>query len=138
METVEKSQKVRHLNVEEGLSKSLHKLVLYSVKIIPIVISGIYILNTVLSYFGIDWPGFSYIVTFLFIGFMYLSSIAFKFCLWHRVFIHYIFLTLILNIIDYHWGIPLSDRGLFLMYMTLTGIVLFGALWAKLKCTNKN
>lgn len=138
METVEKSQKVRHLNVEEGLSKSLHKLVLYSVKIIPIVISGIYILNTVLSYFGIDWPGFSYIVTFLFIGFMYLSSIAFKFCLWHRVFIHYIFLTLILNIIDYHWGIPLSDRGLFLMYMTLTGIALFGALWAKLKCTNKN
>lgn len=138
METVEKSQKVRHSNVEEGLSKSLHKLVLYSVKIIPIVISGIYILNTVLSYFGIDWPGFSYIVTFLFIGFMYLSSIAFKFCLWHRVFIHYIFLTLILNIIDYHWGIPLSDRGLFLMYMTLTGIALFGALLAKLKCTNKN
>ena len=117
-------------NVEGNLrNRFLSKAVLYSVKVFPILISGIYVLNTILSYCGIDWEGFSYIVQFLFIGFMYCASLRFKFCIYHRVFIHYILLTLILNIIDYHWGIPLSDRNLFLMYMIITGITLFVALY---------
>ena len=122
-------------NAEVGLnSRTLHKFVLYSVKVIPMLIAGIYVLNTVLSFYDIDWPGFSYIVTLLFIGFIYLASFAFKFCKWHRMFIHYILLTLILNIIDYHWGIPISDRNLFLMYMIITGIFLFAILWLWRKC----
>lgn len=100
----------------EALDKRLYKIVLYSLKIIPMVIAGIYVLNTILSYFYIDLPVFSYIVQFLFIGFIYSTSLAFKFCAWHRVFIHYIFITLLLNIIDYHWGLPLSNRGLLLLY----------------------
>lgn len=119
--------------VEKSKSKFAQKLMLYSVRIIPMVITGIYILNTVFSYYGIDWEGFSYIVQFLFIGFMYLASFAFKFCRWHRMFIHYIFLISILNIVDYHWGIPLSDRNLFLMYMVLTGVCLFLVLWFRMK-----
>lgn len=120
-----------HLTNAEGnlRNRFLSKVVLYSVKVFPILISGIYVLNTILSYCGIDWEGFSYIVQFLFIGFMYCASLRFKFCIYHRVFIHYILLTLILNIIDYHWGIPLSDRNLFLMYMIITGITLFVALY---------
>ena len=57
-----------------GKSRSLHRAVLISEKIIPMLICGIYVLNTVLSYCGIDWEGFSYIVQFLFIGFIYLVS----------------------------------------------------------------
>lgn len=110
-------------------SRYLYKTMLGSVRVIPILISGIYVLNTALSYFGIDWEGFSYIVQFLFIGFTYISSLTLRFCRYHRVFIHYIALTLVLNIIDYHWGLPLSDRNLFLMYMIITGIALFAALY---------
>lgn len=117
-------------------SKILYKMILLSVKYIPILISGIYLLNTVLSYYGIDWEGFSYIVQFLFIGFMYLSALGFKFCAYHRVFIHYIAVILVLNIIDYHWGIMLSDRSLFLMYLIITGIALFVALYLHQKCKN--
>jgi hypothetical protein len=137
MEVAEKSLKERRIptNAEVSLnSRTLHKFVLYSVKVIPMLIAGIYVLNTVLSFYDIDWPGFSYIVTFLFIGFIYLASFAFKFCKWHRMFIHYILLTLILNIIDYHWGIPISNRNLFLMYMIITGIFLFVILWLWRKC----
>ena len=98
------------MDVEGNLNKVLYKILLCSVKVIPMIISGIYLLNTVLSYCNIDLPLFSYIVQFLFIGFFYTASYVFKFCAWHRMFIHYILLILILNIIDYHIGIPLSDR----------------------------
>ena len=119
---------------EEGsLNKSLYKIVLYSVKVIPMLVSGIYLLNTVLSYYDIDLELFSYVVQFLFIGLMYISSYAFKFCSWHRMFIHYILIILILNIVDYHVGIPLSDKGMVTLYIIIATICLFIALYLKLK-----
>lgn len=116
--------------VVEGLNgnKTLYKIVLYLVKIVPMLICGIYLLNTILSYYGIDWTGFSYIVQFLFIIGLYLLSVTFRFCAYHRMFIHYVFLTLVLNIIDYHWVIPLSNRGMFILYMIITGVFMFLAL----------
>lgn len=122
----------------ENLNKYLYKAVLYLTKSIPIIISGIYLLNTVLSYMYIDLTIFSYIVQFLFILYMYLTSFAFKFCKWHRVFIHYIFIILVLNIIDYHIGIPLSDRNLFLLYIIITSIALFIAIYYKVNTLHKN
>lgn len=124
--------------MEASLNKALHKIVKYLVKVIPVAISGIYLLNTLLSYYGIDWEGFAYLVQVLFIVFMYLASYDFKFCKWHRMFIHYILLTLVLNIIDYHWRIPLNDRNLFLMYMIITGVFLFIIVKLKLECNKSN
>lgn len=121
------------MDVEENLSKSLYKIVLYLIKIIPIFISGIYLLNTVLSYFNIDLELFSYIVQFLFIGFIYAASYAFRFCVWHRMFIHYILIILILNIIDYHIGIPISDKAMVTLYVIIATVCLFLALYLKFK-----
>ena len=118
---------------EESLNKSLYKIVLYLIKVIPMVISGIYLLNTVLSYFDTDLELFSYLVQFLFIGMMYAISYAFKFCAWHRMFIHYILIILVLNIIDYHIGIPLSDKGMVTLYIIIATVCLFGALYLKFK-----
>lgn len=118
---------------EERLRKSLHRLLLYSVKVVPVVIAGLYVLNTVLSYYDIDLTVLSYVVQYLFILYMYLSSLAFGFCKWHRICIHYVFVVLTLNIIDYHFGIPLSNRELFLLYGIVTGIALFGALYFKFR-----
>lgn len=120
------------------INKAFHRIVLYSVKIVPMLISGIYLLNTVFSYFGIDWEGFTYIIQALFITGLYMLSYAFKFCSYHRMFIHYILITLILNIIDYHYGIPLSNRNLFLMYGIITCVFLFLILYLKFKvCRNR-
>ena len=112
------------MDAEGNLNKALYKILLCSVKVIPMIISGIYLLNTVLSYCNIDLPLFSYIVQFLFIGFFYTASYVFKFCAWHRMFIHYISLILILNIIDYHIGIPLSDRNILASYLVISVVFL--------------
>lgn len=119
--------------VEENLNKHLYRAVLYLTKTIPVIISGIYLINTVLSYMYIDIAALSYIVQFLFILYMYITSFAFKFCKWHRMFIHYILVILILNIIDYHIGIPVSDKGLFLLYIILTSAFLFTIIYYKTK-----
>lgn len=112
------------MDAEGNLNKVLYKILLCSVKVIPMIISGIYLLNTVLSYCNIDLPLFSYIVQFLFIGFFYTASYVFKFCAWHRMFIHYISLILVLNIIDYHIGIPLSDRDILASYLVISVVFL--------------
>lgn len=119
--------------VEESLNKHLYRAVLYLTKTIPVIISGIYLVNTVLSYMYIDIAALSYIVQFLFILYMYITSFAFKFCKWHRMFIHYILVILILNIIDYHIGIPVSDKGLFLLYIIITSAFLFTIIYYKVK-----
>ena len=121
------------MDVEGNLNKVLYKLILYSVKVIPMLISGIYLLNTVLSYCNIDLPLFSYVVQFLFIGFFYIASYAFRFCAWHRMFIHYITLILILNIIDYHIGIPLSDRNILAAYLIISIVFLIITVILKFK-----
>lgn len=118
---------------EESLNKALYRIVLYSAKVIPMIIAGIYFLNTVLSYLYIDIPLLSYIVQFLLIGFLYAVSYAFRFCSWHRMFIHYILIVLIVNIIDYHIGIPISDRSLLLLYFIISAIFMFITLYLKFK-----
>ncbi len=125
--------------VEESLNKSLYKMELYLIKIIPMLFAGLSLLNTILSYFDIDIPLISYIgsVSVLTLMFMYLSSYVFKFCIYHRMFIHYTSLNWVLNIIDYYIGIPISDRGLFIFYMSLTGIFLFLILYLRNEYINK-
>lgn len=118
---------------EERLNKTLYRIELYLIKVIPMILSGIALLNTVLSYLFIDVPLLSYLggVSVLTIVFLYTSSYVFRFCAYHRMFIHYITINWILNIIDYYVGIPLSNKGLFMLYMIITGIALFLILWLK-------
>jgi len=124
---------------ERYTSFVLHKFVLFFLKIIPMLMSAIYLLNTILSYFDIDAPILSFIggVSVLPLIFFYLASYAFRFCAYHRMFLHYIAISWVLNIIDYYWGIPVSDKGLFLLYMVITGIFLFLILYFYLKCRKK-
>lgn len=114
--------------VEASLRNSLYKIELYLVKIIPVCTALIILLNTVLSFWlGMDTPILSYIggVSIFTIVFFYLSSYVFRFCVYHRMVIHYIALNWIINIYDYYIGIPLDDRELFALYMIIAGIFLF-------------
>lgn len=97
------------------------------------LITGIYVLNIILSYFYIDSPLLSFLggTSLCMILFMYLTSVVFRFCVYHRMFIHYILLNWILNIIDYYIGIPLTNRGIFLLCMTILGLFLFFVLYLK-------
>ena len=110
---------------------TLHNLEIKTIKVIPMFLALVAVANTTLSYFDIDWPILSYIggVSILPLIFLYLSSYAFQFCEYHRMFLHYVTLTWILNIIDYYWGIPVSDKNMFLIYMVITGVFLFIVLY---------
>ena len=126
---------------EERLrDKTLYKLELYLLKIIPMLLALIAFLNTVLSYFDIDLVIWSYIgsVSLLPLIFLYMSSYVFRFCEYHRMFLHYVVITNVLNVYDYYVGIPISDRELLVLHMIITGISLFIILYLYVKSTNKS
>lgn len=66
------------------------------------VIALAYLVNTVSSYFGVDIPILASIAGMSLIPliFMYISSYVFKFCEYHRMFLHYIAVNDIINIYE--------------------------------------
>lgn len=123
--------------VEEILiNKTLHKFTILVLKFIPMLLALTSLINTILSCFDIDVPALSYIggVSLLPLIFLYLSSYAFHFCTYHRMFLHYVVVTEGINIIDYYWGFPISDRGMLMLYVVIAGIFLFLILYYHQKC----
>lgn len=127
--------------VEESLrSKALYKIQLYMLKVIPMVMAFICLLNTTLSYFDIDVPVLSYIASnsILTIIFLYLSSYVFRFCAYHRMFMHYTTVTWILNIVDTYIGIPIGDLPYLLIQLIIAGVSLFVILYLYVKHHKQN
>lgn len=116
-------------------NKLLYRMELGLLKILPMLIALIYFINTLLSLFGIDLAILSYIggISFIPLIFMYLSSYVFKFCEYHRMFLHYIVLDNIISIIDLYIGIPVSTKWIILIHIILFGICLFVILYLYLK-----
>ena len=117
------------MGVEENSlrNKSLYKIELYLLKVMPMLIAAIYLINTVLSYYDIILPVLSYIggLSLILLVFMYISSYVFRFCMFHRMFIHYNTLMWLLNIYDMYIGIPVNDRGLLSIYLIITTVFMF-------------
>ena len=123
--------------MEENLrSKTLYKIEIGLLKIIPMVLAGIYLSNTILSYFlDIDLIILSYIggISLLPLMFLYLSSYVFRFCIYHRVFLHYITINELILTLDTHIGLPISDLEYFCLQMSVFGISLFLFLYLYVK-----
>ena len=124
--------------VENLRSKLLYKIELRLLKIIPMILAFTALLNSILSYFNIDLYILSYIggISIFTMVFLYLSSYVFKFCEYHRMFLHYIVVTWIINTIDYYIGIPINDLEYLCLQMIIAGISLFIILLLYYK-TNK-
>jgi hypothetical protein len=112
------------MDVEESLSKVLYKAVIVAIKVIPILIAILFLIRSILSCIDIDVTWLSYIcgMSLIPILFMYLVSYAFKFCSYHRMFLHYIVVNDALNYIDYYIGIPLQYTDLLKMHIIIAGI----------------
>ena len=125
--------------VENLKSKTLYKIELGLLKVIPMILALTALLNSILSYFGIDLYILSYIggVSIFTMLFLYLSSYVFKFCEYHRMFLHYIVSTWIINIIDYYVGIPISDLEYLCLQMIIAGISLFIILYLDVRSHKK-
>lgn len=121
-------------------NKTLYKIFLLILKVIPMVISALFLLNTILSYYYIDASILSMIggVSFFTLLFLYISSYVFKFCNYHRMFIHYISLQWIINLVDYYIGIPINDISFMLLGLTIFGIFLFIILYLYVTTNKKD
>lgn len=120
------------------MNKLMYKLELLSVKYIPILIALIVLLNAILSYFDIYLDALNYIAgtSFLTLIPMYISSYAFKFCEYHRMFIHYILTHKLVLTVDLYIGIPISDLTLLGLNLMVAGVFLFIILYLHQKCKN--
>lgn len=130
------------MGVEENSlrNKSLYKIELYLLKVIPMLLAAIYLINTVLSYYDVIIPVLSYIggLSLIPLVFMYTSSYVFRFCSYHRMFLHYIVVNDLINLTDYYYTLPISDWELFILHMSIAGISLFIILYLYVKSHSKN
>lgn len=124
----------------EHYNKLLYKIELILIKYIPYIISVIYFLNTILSYFNIDVYFLSHlggmsILTFIF---LYISSFVFKFCIYHRLPLYYILLCDLINYYDYYIGIPVNNRELVLIHIILLSIFILLLVYLKFRQHEQN
>lgn len=130
------------MGVEENSlrNRDLYKIELYLLKVMPMLLATIYLVNTVLSYYDIVVLALSYIggLSFIPLVFMYISSYVFRFCSYHRMFLHYIVINDLINLIDYHYTLPISDWELLILHISIAGISLFIILYLYVKGHSKN
>ena len=124
----------------EGSSKRIHKLTIGILKVIPMLLAFTTLLNQILSFFYIDWEILGFIggVSLLPMLFLYVASYCFKFCAYHRIFLHYVVICDIITLYDYYIGIPISAVALFLINLIIAGISLFIILYLHQKHVRSN
>ena len=112
---------------EKRVNKEQYKLVLKYIKVIPMLIALCDVLNTITCFLGFDIEIFSFIggISFLTLAFLYLISYVFKFCAYHRMFLHYILLNNIIGTLEYTVGIPISTQAFIMLWSMVTGIFIF-------------
>jgi len=117
--------------VEELSRLRLHKITIFVLKFIPVLLSISTFSNQVLSFFGVDIEAFGYLsgTSLLTLLFLYLASYCFEFCSYHRMFLNYVFICDLLNAYDYYIGIPISNIALLLINVIIAGIFLFITLY---------
>lgn len=116
-------------------SKTLYKILLGLLKVLPALTALFYFISTLFSICGIELPILSTISgqSILSILFMYIASYVFRFCSYHRMFLHYIVIIDIINYIDYNIGIPINDKCMLMLISLITAIFLFLTLYLHLK-----
>lgn len=90
--------------VERFPERSLYKLLLLVLKVIPMLLALSAMMGMLLDFFGKDSSIFSFIggMSLLPLLFLYLASYVFRFCEYHRMFLHYVVANNILTYTDYY------------------------------------
>lgn len=112
-----------------------HKLFLVILKIIPMVLAFVYFIVFILSIFNIRlmWLSLLSHTSILPLIFFYVSSYAFNFCEYHRMFLHYITFMSVVNIVDKIAIIPIEPITKLVVIMIITFIFLIITLYKYLK-----
>ena len=125
---------------EKLVNKRLYKIELILLKFIPFMLALLHALNVVLSYFNLEYRIINYLanVSIIPLIFIYISSYAFRFCEYHRIFLHYIVINNAICIYDVYFGIPVSDVGYLVLHLIIIFIVLTLATYLYVKSNKIN
>lgn len=123
-----------------NVNKLYYKLFIVVLKYIPLLIALCYVLNTVMAVFGIYIESLSNIagMSLLTWIFFYIATYVFKFCIYHRMFLWYILIDDLLNIIDYYYELPIETSNLLMIHNSIIGIFLFIILYIYVKNHKKS
>ena len=112
---------------ERRVNKRWYKVTLELLKVIPMLPAVCDALNTLFWMLDVDTPLFSFVggVSFLTLIFPYLVSYVFRFCVYHRMFLHYVLVNNIVSIIDFTIGLPVSFIGMCCIFSVNACIFLF-------------
>lgn len=111
-------------------SKVLYKATLLLLKILPMIMAFSYLIMFVLANTIEDYVIIPHIIGTVIapLVFVYLASYVFKFCAFHRIFIHYYAFIELLNVTDYYIRIPISDEAITLLHDSITAIFLISVV----------
>lgn len=131
---------------QQSVNKSLYIIELKLLKILPYLAASIYLLNTILTYIGIDCVIFNILAghSMLSLLFMLVSSFVFKFCIYHRIPLYYMCMCSCINLYDWYIGIPINNKELLILHLIISSIAMFVILYLYLKsrsnekCYNNN
>lgn len=116
--------------MEENYVRNKVKIANLFTILIPFILSIIFVINNILVFNGVKCNLFNYIggTSLLVIIYFYIISWVFKFCIYQKMFIHYLLIVNIINTYDYYFVIPISDYMLFLTNLSTFGIcvILYG------------
>ena len=107
-------------------SKSMYKATLYTLKILPMVMAFSYLMITVCAHLQVPWQ-----LPFHYLGlavaplvFMYLTSYVFKFCEYHRIFIHYVLILEILTTVKWYYPVIVTSELVLNISFVLSGLLM--------------
>jgi hypothetical protein len=115
------------MSTENNLkSKELYKLTLSTLKLLPMIMCFSYLIMFVLANTIEDLVIIPHILGTVIapLVFLYLTSYVFKFCAFHRMFIHYYAFIELLNVTDYYIRIPISDEAITTLHDSVTIVFL--------------
>lgn len=107
-------------------SKALYKLTLDTLKVLPMVMAFSYLAMFALANTIEDLVIIPHLLGTVIapLVFLYLTSYVFKFCAFHRMFIHYYAFIDLLNVTDYYIRIPISDEAITTLHDSVTIVFL--------------
>lgn len=120
--------------------KSLSKFTLICVKYVPIIFAMIIFVSLILGYTDCHYiiaEILGNIFDLIVIASFLVFSTVYKFCIYHRLIIYYIFVNYLLLMYDKLFKIPLSDKNFFILLMSLAGIFLGSILYTYVKYGNR-
>ena len=108
-------------------------LTVFIIRVLPILYVLAVLLNVNLNYFDVYQTLIRVVDSLFGIGFiglvaLWILSKTYKFCVYHRMFIYFLFINKLVVIYDINFGIKLDDLQLYYLYITMIGITCFAAL----------